>query len=642
MKKYYNLIPAIGAGVICLIVYIITLNPTVTFMDSGELAAVCATFGIPHPTGYPLFLIIGYIFTKLPFSSSPVYNLNLMSAILSASAVAVFFYLSHLLLSNLKSTTGVQTVKQKKEKHKEKRSKEKNLKEVSVFNSNVIMIASFITALVFGFSKTFWENALSVEVYPLHGLFLVLLIYYSMKIYFNLKENNKKDWIILFILLGFSFANHLTTVFIVPGIIYIYVLQYRENLIFAKSLSRQILFVIPGLLLYLILMFRAFSEPYLNWSQPDTFSNLLYHITGGDYSQLMFSSSSVFSSNFKLFFNTVLNEFAIIPGIISLLGLIFLYRQNRIIFYYFVILILSCLVYSLNYNIRDLLSYFLLIYILLGLTFGIGFLNSLIKLIKSRANFAIIAAITGTVLSGFTFVYNFSGNNESNNYAVEDVALNTLNELGPNSILMTYDWGYVYPAVVYYQQVSKIRGDVKIFNVKFLSVPWYLDMIKKYYPDIYQSCKTGIKSYTESYGDESMHAQKLINLVRTFIDKSYKNYVIYMTYDFAYSKEIRSILTEYLIQPDGLVYKLSAKNSGYDSTAGVNSLQAVFRKYNPDTQEEKNMHISTAGLYFDNAVYHYKNKNNVLALRFLDKAIELRSSFNEAINLKNQILMKSK
>ena len=139
MKKYYNHIPAIGAGVICLIVYIITLNPTVTFMDSGELAAACATFGIPHPTGYPLFLIIGYIFTKLPMSYSPVYNLNLMSAVLSAAAVAVFYYVSYLLLSNLKSSSEVQKVKQKKEKHaKEKHSKEKHVKEVNIFNADTI------------------------------------------------------------------------------------------------------------------------------------------------------------------------------------------------------------------------------------------------------------------------------------------------------------------------------------------------------------------------------------------------------------------------------------------------------------------------------------------------------------------------
>ena len=638
MKKYYKQLLAVGAGIICLIVYIITLNPTVTFMDSGELAAVCAAFGIPHPTGYPLFLVIGYVFTKLPFSSSPVYNLNLMSAILSAGAVVVFYYVSYLLLSNLKSASGTQTVKRKKEK----RSKEKHVKEVNIFNADSIAIISFFASLVFGFSKTFWENALSVEVYPLHSLFLILLIYYCLRIYFNLKEHNKKDWIILFILLGFSFANHMTTVFIVPGIVYIYVLQYKEDILYAKSLSKQFLYVIPGLLLYLVLMVRASSGPYLNWSEPDTFSNLWHHITGGDYSQLMFSSSSVFSKNFKLFFGTVLNEYAVISGIISLIGLIFLYKQNRVIFYYFVILILSCLVYSLNYNIRDLLSYFLLIYILLGLTFGIGFINSLNKLVKSKTNFILITVIAGVILSGFSLVYNFKANDESKNYAVEDITLNTLNELGPNSILMTYDWGYVYPAALYYQQVSKVRGDVKVFNVKFLSVPWYLDMIKKYYPDIYESCKTEIISYTKTYGDDNMHSQRLTNLVRTFIDKGYKKYAIYMTFDFAYSKEIRSILSDYLIQPDGLVYKLTAKYSAYDSTAGVNSLQAVFRAYNPDTPEKEKTNISTAGVYFDNAVYHYKHKNNALALRFLDKAIELRSNFNEAINMRNQLLKEAK
>lgn len=37
-----------------LVVYLTTRAPVVQFIDSGELAVVCQTLGIAHPTSYPL------------------------------------------------------------------------------------------------------------------------------------------------------------------------------------------------------------------------------------------------------------------------------------------------------------------------------------------------------------------------------------------------------------------------------------------------------------------------------------------------------------------------------------------------------------------------------------------------------------
>ena len=62
LVKYYSLI----AGLLVAIVYLFTIAPSVIQIDSGELAAVQTTLGIAHPTGYPLFTIIGYLFLKLP------------------------------------------------------------------------------------------------------------------------------------------------------------------------------------------------------------------------------------------------------------------------------------------------------------------------------------------------------------------------------------------------------------------------------------------------------------------------------------------------------------------------------------------------------------------------------------------------
>ena len=62
IKKYYYIL----TGFAVFIIYLFTLAPSVVQIDSGELATVQATLGIAHPTGYPLFTMIGYLFSLIP------------------------------------------------------------------------------------------------------------------------------------------------------------------------------------------------------------------------------------------------------------------------------------------------------------------------------------------------------------------------------------------------------------------------------------------------------------------------------------------------------------------------------------------------------------------------------------------------
>ena len=73
------------------IVYIVTLCPTVNFIDSGELVTACATMGIAHPTGYPLFTLIGWIVAHLPLGLRIIYQFNLLAALESSAALFFFF-----------------------------------------------------------------------------------------------------------------------------------------------------------------------------------------------------------------------------------------------------------------------------------------------------------------------------------------------------------------------------------------------------------------------------------------------------------------------------------------------------------------------------------------------------------------------
>ena len=83
---------ASGALLLSLIVFLVTAAPGVTFTDAGELAGVCTSLGVAHPTGYPLFTIMGHLWTLLPIAESPVFELNLFAGMLVSIAVFILFF----------------------------------------------------------------------------------------------------------------------------------------------------------------------------------------------------------------------------------------------------------------------------------------------------------------------------------------------------------------------------------------------------------------------------------------------------------------------------------------------------------------------------------------------------------------------
>src|ERR1051326_5654380 len=58
-----------------LLVYIWTLAPTVTLVDSGELIVAAHGLGVAHPPGFPLWLILAHLFSLIPIASI-VFRIN--------------------------------------------------------------------------------------------------------------------------------------------------------------------------------------------------------------------------------------------------------------------------------------------------------------------------------------------------------------------------------------------------------------------------------------------------------------------------------------------------------------------------------------------------------------------------------------
>jgi len=85
-QKYLGLL---AAG-LAFVVYLLTLAPGVYGFDSAELSTGVHLLGIVHPSGYPLYLIVGKLFSYLPIKDL-AYRLNIMSAFFGALTVYMLF-----------------------------------------------------------------------------------------------------------------------------------------------------------------------------------------------------------------------------------------------------------------------------------------------------------------------------------------------------------------------------------------------------------------------------------------------------------------------------------------------------------------------------------------------------------------------
>ncbi len=94
MTKIAPLLLTITVFVCTLALYWRTAAPSVLSGDSAEFQLAAATLGVPHPTTYPLYTLVGHLATRLIPSSDVARRVTLASAVCAALAAAVFFWMA--------------------------------------------------------------------------------------------------------------------------------------------------------------------------------------------------------------------------------------------------------------------------------------------------------------------------------------------------------------------------------------------------------------------------------------------------------------------------------------------------------------------------------------------------------------------
>jgi hypothetical protein len=250
MNKTYKLINnTLGwlIGIIACAVYVLTVEPTLSWWDCGEYIATAHKMLVGHPPGAPTFQILGAVFSQFAGNDPAMIGfwINVMSALCSGFGIMFLFWTITLfgkkLVANLGGFTPTRTI--------------------------AIFAAGVIGALTYTFSDTYWFSAVEGEVYSMSSFFTALVFWCILKWdeeYDNPKPHtNPQRWIVLiFYLIGLSIGVHLLNLLTLPAIGLIIYFKLSKNasykgviLTFAfLAFAISILYNMAGMLLIWVLI----------------------------------------------------------------------------------------------------------------------------------------------------------------------------------------------------------------------------------------------------------------------------------------------------------------------------------------------------------------------------------------------------
>jgi hypothetical protein len=164
-------------------VYLLTMPPSLTWAhygdDGGDLVTAVALRRLPHPPGFPTYLLLGRLFLAIPWGD-PAWRMNLMSALLGAGACGL---------------TALATARL--------------LRSGPRFPA-AVWPASVGAGLSLGLAPLFWSQALIAETYAPAAFFVALVLLLGV--------GSGPVWL-LGLVWGLGMGVHPTLGFLVPSIV---------------------------------------------------------------------------------------------------------------------------------------------------------------------------------------------------------------------------------------------------------------------------------------------------------------------------------------------------------------------------------------------------------------------------------------
>ncbi len=671
--------PAIVCGVtvfaLSFSLYLFTLAPTVTPVDSGELITAARTLGVAHPPGFPLYVLLAHFASLLPFGSV-AFRVNLASALFAALAASV------LSLSVLEVIMCFGEQRSRRPVPKSKKRKEPAVTELhrgslSFWEGTAPALAA---GLLFSCSRTLWAYATVTEVYTLNSLMVALIILFmlhwrrlALREPAELSSSNrggKRDKHIRWLYAAaFTFGlalgvHHVTVGLVLPAFAVIVLATEGRRFFTGRKLPLATAFALAGLCIYAYLPLAASHAPVMNWGDPRTLDRFVAHVTGWQYRVFFEAKPEQMGRELGDFFMRVAREFGPVwlPLALALAvaGFAYLHRHTRAIFWFLATTVLANLAYNVNYEIaEDKDAYYLPVFMALVMASAFG-TRLMIEWLSqksrhgSRLHLA-AATVLLVALPGVSCAANFRFDNRREYYIARDYAENIMSTVGPEGMLLTMDWE-VYSPMFYLREIEAFRRDAVVIDINQLRRSWYFAYLERAYPETMSRVRGEAalfledlrhwerdpETYQRDIGLNERISSRFRNLILALIANHPRSAPVYVTQDIAIYPEAgpdfdwtRRIAQNYQLVPQGLVFQLFSDRGFHEPVRprlATRSLVGAASHFSADDVVRIKIVPVYAGMAYNRGRYLAAAGRNAEAIQAFREALDFDPQFAPAQN----------
>jgi hypothetical protein len=442
-------VASVLTGLAAFAMYVATLHPSVPGGDAGELIVAAQSLSVAHPPGYPLYVMVGHLFSMLPFGSV-AWRVNLLSAVCDAGAVSL-----------LALTIGRLT-------HRS--------------------AAAIAGAGLFAFSPTVWTYATGAEVFPLNNLLVAAIVFCAVRAW---ERGRVADVYLLALVVGVATSHHHTSM-AVGGIALLAVLWHtrREWHSPARVAALAGSFAV-GLLPYLFLPLGRTSMA--QWGDQSTWSGFVAQVLRRDYGTFQLASSPDAVkldtlSQLAVYVSDAWRQLIGAGVLLGAWGLVAGWREPRwrpvALTLAFTAAAFLVVFHSMANLPLDQPLFFGIVTrfwqqpnLLVCVLAGLGFAAAVGRLPRVAGLGLALALVL--VQAGL----HRSPNNQRGNWIVHDYGTSLLSPLSPRTLVLTRgDLGL--NSARYLQMGEGVRTDVRILDQEMLTYRWMTGRVRHLLPDV--------------------------------------------------------------------------------------------------------------------------------------------------------------
>jgi hypothetical protein len=449
----------VGAVVVgfAFLLYFMTAARDIVVGDTPELITAAVTLGVPHPPGYPLFTMLGHLFSLLPLGPIP-FRVNLLAVTCDALTVGIVYLTAWRLCAN--------------------------------------RMAAAIAALVLAVTPIFWAWSIVTDVFPLNNLLASLLIY--LLVMWRERPDRTVLLVAMFFVGGLALANHQTIVLLGPAFGFVLwqgrAVWWRRPQILAIC---AIAFLV-GLLPYLYVPWAAAHNPVINWGGVSSLKDLIALIARQSYGTMLLAGTTGFMAGSPMHrICELCLSFGPLMGPLVLLGLIQAYRQQRWYFWFsllafagtglFFVAIANLNLETYPHALFVLERFFLLSQVVLAPLSALGVLliAEVISFRRPALRVWWLRIVGGAALIAVlaTLVINYRSTDQSRNSIARSFGEDLFATVAPDAILLANGDAIALP-LVYLHTVEGMRRDVTFIIASLLPADWYVRQLRKHYSDL--------------------------------------------------------------------------------------------------------------------------------------------------------------